>query len=98
MVGSGTTLDIVQELLRLAPGRVRSFLEADFDGVRQRLEAEPPALRRPIVLLKRIEDIPTASQMINDVVLAMATTARMWISDSVERWQTARPPNCASPT
>ena len=85
MVGSGTTLDIVQELLRLAPGRVRSFLEADFDGVRQRLEAEPPALRRPIVLLKRIEDIPTASQMINDVVLAMASTARnlwpVWFTD-----------------
>ena len=85
MAGFEATGDFVQELLKLAPGRVRSFLDADFDGVRQSLEAEQPALRRPIVLLKRIEAIPTASQMINDVVQAMATTARnlwpVWFTD-----------------
>jgi very-short-patch-repair endonuclease len=57
----------------------------DFDGIRQRLEAEPPAHRRPIVLLKRIEAIPAASQLINDVMQAMATTARnlwpVWFTD-----------------
>jgi very-short-patch-repair endonuclease len=57
----------------------------DFDGIRQRLEPEPPAHRRPIVLLKRVEAIPTASQLVNDVVQAMATTARnlwpVWFTD-----------------
>jgi hypothetical protein len=85
MAGFRTTPDIVQELLNLTPGRVRCFLEVDFDGVRERLEAEAPALRRPIVLLKRIEVIPAASQLINDVVQAMATTARnlwpVWFTD-----------------
>ena len=85
MVDFEATAGTVQELLKLAPGRVRCFIEADFEGVRQSLEFEGPALRRPIVLLKRIEALPTTSQLINDVVLAMATTARnlwpVWFTD-----------------
>ena len=85
MAGSEATADFVQELLNLSPGRVRCFLDADFDGVRQSLESEKPALRLPIVLLKRIEAIPAATQIINDVIQAMAATARnlwpVWFTD-----------------
>jgi very-short-patch-repair endonuclease len=85
LADSAPTLNIVQELLKLTAGRVRSFLEADFDGVRQQLEGEAPARRRPIVLLKRIEAIPAVSHLINDVVQALATTARnlwpVWFTD-----------------
>src|SRR5262249_55012995 len=85
LAGSGATADFVQELLKLSPGKVRCFLDADFDGVRQSLESEKPALRRPIVLLKRIEAIPAASQIINDVIQAVAATARnlwpVWFTD-----------------
>jgi hypothetical protein len=42
MAGSEATADFVQELLNLSPGRVRCFLDADFDGVRQSLESESP--------------------------------------------------------
>jgi len=62
-VASYETPDIVEELLKLTPGRVKAFLGADFDGVRQRLEAEAPALRRPIVLLKRIDADEGRNQM-----------------------------------
>ena len=58
LAGSGATAGFVQELLKLSPGKVRCFLDADFDGVRQSLESEKPALRRPIVLRSLVKNWP----------------------------------------
>lgn len=85
MAGFPARSDVVRELLALAPGKVRCFLAAELDRLRQSLEAEEPARRRPIVLLKRIDAIPTSGQIVNDVTQAMATAARnlwpVWFTD-----------------
>ena len=76
---------IVQELLNLRPGVVRSFLGGDFKTLQQHLEDEGLRASQPIVLMKELQDIPTTSELIKDVLVTMATTARnlwpVWFTD-----------------
>ena len=66
-------------------GQVQCFLDADFDSVRQNLQGRPADVQRPILLLKRIEKIPTTAHFVSEVLSVMATTARnlwpVWFTD-----------------
>ena len=85
MLDTGASEDLPKELLKLPAGTVKCFLGAGFEGVRRLLESETPDFRRPILLLKRVDSIPTASQLIQDVLHTMATAARnlwpVWFTD-----------------
>ena len=85
MSQSRETANIVEELLKLRPGKVRCFLDADFDSVQRSLRGRPADVRRPILLLKRIDTIPTAAQFVSEVLFVMATAARnlwpVWFTD-----------------
>src|ERR1700730_13227471 len=76
---------LVNRLLELKAGDAKCVLGIGLDDVCKRLLSLPPDLHRPIVLLRQIDAIPSTSQLINDVLLTLATTARnlwpVWFTD-----------------